>query len=63
MGGYDAFWHWEKFRDVIIELRIRMNSPDMFVMFEYLADEMMKMTEEKGNPWTQIDNWGALIRE
>ncbi len=58
MGGYDAFWQWEKFKEVISELRVRMNSPDMFVMFEYLADEMRKMREQRNQTLEIPSNWG-----
>ena len=48
MSGYGALWMWEKFKDIIYESRIRMNEPDHYVMFEYLADELKKMREQKG---------------
>ena len=62
-GGFGVLMNWDKFGPIIKEMRAQMGQSDLFLWFEYLADEMRKMTEEKGNPWIQRDNRGVLIRE
>ena len=60
MGGYGAYWNWEKFKDVILASRERMNSPDHFAMFQYLAEEMKKMKEQKDHSMDIPSHWGEL---
>ena len=62
-AGFGVLLDWDKFGQIIKEMRAQLCQPDLFMWFEYFADEMMKMSEEKGNPWKQLDNWGVLIRE
>jgi len=62
-AGFGVLMAWDKFGPIIKEMRVQLSQPDLFMWYEYLADEMMKMTEEKGNPWKQLDNRGVLIRE
>jgi hypothetical protein len=58
MGGYSVYWYWEKFKDVIRESRVRLNSPDHLVMFEYLADEMRKMKVQREHNMEIPSHWG-----
>jgi hypothetical protein len=60
MGGYGAYWNWEKFKDVIITSRERMNSPDHLAMFEYLAHEIGKMKKQRKHTLNIPDHWGDL---
>ena len=60
MGGYNAYWQWNKFGDIIKESRVRMKTPDHFVMFEYLGEEMRKMKEERNHEMEIPSHWGAL---
>ena len=62
MGGYGAYWNWEKFKDVIKESRVRMNSPDHFVMFEYLAEAMQKIKLKKKHSLEIPSSWGILTQ-
>ena len=62
-AGFGVLMDWDKFGPIIKEMRAQLGQPDLFMWFEYLADEMMKMTVEKGNPWIQLDTGGVLIRE
>ena len=62
-AGFGVLMSWDKFAPVIREMRVQLDQPDLFMWFEYLADEMKKMTEEQGRPWKGVDNWGVLIRE
>ena len=59
-GGYEAYWHWEKFKDVIYETRVRLDHPDLLVMFEYLADETKKMRLRRQHTLEIPSNWGGL---
>jgi hypothetical protein len=63
MGGYSVYWYWSKFGDVIRESRIRLNSPDHMVMFEYLAGEMKKMKVEREHDMDIPSNWGDFSRD
>ena len=60
MGGYGAFWTWNKFKDIIKASRIRMNNPDHFAMFEYLAGEMQKMKQQREHTLEIPKHWGDL---
>lgn len=62
-AGFGVLMSWDKFAPVIREMRVQLDQPDLFMWFEYLADEMKKMTEEQGRPWKPVENWGVLIRD
>jgi len=62
-SGFGALLNWDKFGPVIKEMRVQLDQPDFFIWFEYLADEMKKMTEERGKPWKPVENLGILIQE
>ena len=61
-SGFGVLTDWDKFESVIKEMRVRLNQPNMNIWFEYLAEEMKKMTEEKGVPWEPPKSM-AFIRE
>ncbi len=63
MGGYSAYWYWEKFKEVIQFSRISLNSPDHFAMFEYLAEEMRKMKVKRGHKMDVPSHWGNFTVE
>jgi hypothetical protein len=63
MGGYGAYWSWEKFKDVIIESRKLINSPDHFAMFEYLAEEMRKMKEIRSHDLEIPSHWSNFTKD
>ena len=63
MGGYSVYWYWEKFKEVILESRVRLNSPDHFVMFEYLAGEMKKMKEKREHNMEIPKHWGDFTQD
>jgi len=63
MGGYSVYWYWEKFKEVILESRVRLNSPDHLVMFEYLAGEMKKMKEEREHNLEIPKHWGDFTQD
>ena len=63
MGGYGFFWNWEKFKDVILASRERMNNPDLFAMYEYLAEEMQKMRLKREHTLDIPNHWGDLRQE
>ena len=50
-SGFGVLTDWDKFGSIIKEMRVRLDQPNMNIWFEYLAEEMKKMTEEKGVPW------------
>jgi hypothetical protein len=60
MGGYGGYWSWNKFKEVIEASRLRMNNPDHFAMFEYLASEMQKMKQQKEHNLDIPSHWGDL---
>ena len=62
-SGFGAIHHWDKFGSIIKEMRVQLGLPEFCMWFEYLAEEMEKVGEEKGNPWKPLDNMGILIRE
>lgn len=62
-GGFGVLFSWDKFQSIIKQMRVQLDLPEMFVWFEYLADEMKKVAIEKGNPWKPVVDGGALIRE
>lgn len=62
MGGYRVMWSWLKFKDVIEESRNRLDNPDLFVWFEYLADEMTKERGRRGYSTVIPENKGILTR-
>jgi hypothetical protein len=61
-SGFGVLTDWDKFGDVIKEMRVRIDRPNLFMWFEYLAEDMKKMTEEKGQPWEPIESM-TFIRE
>jgi len=62
-GGFGVLFTWDKFGSVIKEMRVQLDLPEYFMWFEYLAEEMRKVAEEKGKPWKSVPNKGILIRE
>jgi hypothetical protein len=62
-SGFGVLMNWDKFESVIKEMRVQLDLPELYIWFEYLAEEMMKMAEERGNPWKPIPNKAILIRE
>ena len=62
-GGFGVCWDWDQFGSVIKEMRVRLDLPEFLVWFEYLAEEMRKMSAEKGQPWKPVANKGIFIRE
>jgi len=57
-GGYYAPWHWQKFKPIIEHQREYQNMPGLAVYFEYLANELNKMNEEKGYSTKYRDDIG-----
>ena len=47
-GGAAHLRHWMKWEPAIVEMRIRRGDPEFLRWFEYLAEEMMKLRQEKG---------------
>ncbi|MHA2163895.1 MAG: DUF4760 domain-containing protein [Candidatus Thorarchaeota archaeon] len=47
-AGNQALWHWAKFGPVIKEIGRRYNVQDALLHFEYLIDEMMKISDKRG---------------
>jgi hypothetical protein len=43
-------------------MRVQLDMPDYFMWFEYLVEEMRKVSEEKGKPKKPVPNKGVLIR-
>jgi hypothetical protein len=41
-------WQWEKFRDIIIRSREEWNMVNFMEGFEFIADEIVKETERRG---------------
>lgn len=62
-GGFGVCWDWDQFGSLIKEMRVRLDLPNFCMWFEYLAEEMKKMAEEKGQPWKPVENKGIFIRE
>ena len=52
----------KSFKDVIQESRVRMNNPDHFVMFEYLAGEIQAIKLQKKHTLEIPNNWGILTQ-
>ena len=53
LGGYSTTWTWQKFKPIIMHQREYQNFQELGVGWEYFAQEMMKMREERGytNEW------------
>jgi hypothetical protein len=47
-GGFAQVWHWKKWEPVIMRFRKRRDDPEFLRWFEYTANEMMRMRQEKG---------------
>ena len=47
-GGFAQVWHWRKWEPVITRFRERRGDPDFLKWFEYTANEMTRMRQEKG---------------
>jgi hypothetical protein len=62
-GGFGVLSSWDKFGPVIKEMRVQLDQSELLFWFEYLANEMMRITEERGTPWKPVKNLGILIRE
>jgi len=41
--------YWEKSSPIILEMRDRMNNPEVMLYAEYLYDELMKREERMGH--------------
>ena len=58
MGGYYASWQWQKYESIIRHQREYQNMPELAVWFEYLANEMNKMNEQRGHSTVLRDDPG-----
>jgi hypothetical protein len=47
-GGFAQVWHWKKWEPLILRMRELRDEPEFLKWFEYAADEMMKIRQEKG---------------
>jgi len=47
-GGFAQVWHWKKWEPLILRMRELRGEPEFLKWFEYAADEMMKIRQEKG---------------
>jgi hypothetical protein len=47
-GGAAQLQHWRKWEPVIKEMRKNRGDPEFLKWFEYLAEEMMRLRQEKG---------------
>jgi len=47
-GGFAQVWHWKKWEPVIMRFRKRRGDPEFLKWFEYTAEEMMRIRQEKG---------------
>jgi len=47
-GGFAQVWHWKKWEPVIMRFRKRRDDPEFLKWFEYAAEEMMRIRQEKG---------------
>ena len=41
-GQPGVIWIWDKYESIIYEIRKRYNIPDLFMNWEYFADELLK---------------------
>jgi hypothetical protein len=61
--GTISYVMWEKFGDVIIEIRQRYNQPWAFQYFEYLADDSVKYIQEKGYDTSVPDTFYSYVSD
>jgi hypothetical protein len=47
-GGFAQVWHWKKWEPVIRRMRELRGEPEFMRWFEYTANEMMRIRQEKG---------------
>jgi hypothetical protein len=50
--GLEVPWHWKKYRDIIVEARVRAKLVNMYEGFEYLSEAMSKMQLERDPNWS-----------
>jgi hypothetical protein len=47
-GGSAQVRHWVKLEPLVMEMRKQRNDPEFLRWFEYTANEMMRIRQEKG---------------
>jgi len=60
MSGFVPEFMWRKWEPILIERRKRYNNPDLYIWFEYLANEIKKMRVKRGLASETIDVDGYL---
>ena len=60
-GAGGPLWQWHKFESIDKEQRRRYNLPDLFIWWEYLADELRKDYEARGHIDPIPDNYASYI--
>jgi len=59
--GEGSLWAWQKWGDIIKELRIRYKQPFLFIYFDYLASELEKIRVERGASTVMPDTFLKYI--
>jgi len=62
VGNY-CIWLWNKYKSIIEAQRIQYNLPNMFLNFQYLAEEIEKQTKKQHPSYTVPTTYVRYIQE
>ena len=60
-GAAGPLWQWHKFESIILEQRRRYNLPELFMWWEYLANEVRKYRVSKGYGDKIPENYASYV--
>ena len=63
-AGNQALWTWAKFESVIKEIGRRYHVEDSLIHFEYLVNELRKISQKRGSTLGTIpESWASYVPE